>query len=59
MMVEYFILAGCLLASSIQAYNIGVRVGATGMIDSLMEGGTVDIKTGITTILIEPEEEHG
>jgi hypothetical protein len=53
------IFAVCLIGSNIQAYNIGIRTGATGMIDSLLEGGTKDPKTGCTTIIIEPERENG
>ena len=60
MVIEMVVIfAICLIGSNIQAYNIGIRTGATGMIDSLLEGGDTDPKTGCTTIIIEPERENG
>ena len=59
MIVEILIFALCLCGSNIMAYNIGIRTGATGMIDNLLAGGDTDPKTGCTTIIIEPEESNG
>ena len=60
MVIEMVVIfAICLIGSNIQAYNLGIRTGATGMIDSLLEGGNTDPKTGCTTIIIEPERENG
>jgi hypothetical protein len=49
----------CLIGSNIQAYNLGIRTGATGMIDNLLQRGDTDPKTGCTTIIIEPERGNG
>jgi hypothetical protein len=59
MMGELIIFAACMIGSNVMAYNIGIRTGAEGMIDSLMDGGDKDQKTGITTIIIEPENDNG
>lgn len=59
MMVEVLIFAVCLIGSNIMAYNIGIRTGATGMIDNLLAGGSKDPISGCTTIIIEPERDNG
>ncbi|MDA9002863.1 hypothetical protein N9J19_00675 [bacterium] len=51
------IFLGCIIGCSVQSYNSGVRAGATGMIDSLIEGGSTDPETGTCTIKIEAIDE--
>ena len=55
-MIEILIIfTVCIIGVGVSSYNIGIREGATAMVDQLIAGGTEDPITKQITIVLDPE----
>lgn len=56
MIETYIIFVICLVGCSLTSYNIGIKIGAEGMIDQLISNGSHDPITKQITIIIDGED---